>query len=160
MIKLIINFCVLCFPPCRFPDHFILATEACADPQTSKPPIVSLGDWSRGNQYSHSIIEVLNLQLPNVAPASLQSARGGRKAREKMFFFQETGHHWTGNTHTLKHSVIGTWIWKCLQKMYKNVLMQSLYCEYPKELPLKLLFWGYFKRAKLHKITYFIQKFK
>lgn len=47
------------FPPqYRFPDHFILSTEACADPQTSKPPRVSLGDWSRGNQYSQSIIEV------------------------------------------------------------------------------------------------------
>ena len=42
----------------RFPDHFILSTEACNDPLTSKPPIVSLGDWSRGNKYSHSIIEV------------------------------------------------------------------------------------------------------
>ena len=46
----------------RFPQHFILSTEACADPQTSKPPRVSLGDWSRGNQYSHSIIEVFFYQ--------------------------------------------------------------------------------------------------
>ena len=50
----------------RFPDHFILATEACADPQTSKPPRVSLGDWSRGNQYSHSIIEVFDKQCHTV----------------------------------------------------------------------------------------------
>jgi len=44
----------------RFPDHFILSTEACCGKHTNKPPRVSLGDWSRGNQYSHSIIEDLS----------------------------------------------------------------------------------------------------
>lgn len=56
--RYIMWFILLCCISHRFPDHFILSTEACNDPLTSKPPIVSLGDWSRGNKYSHSIIEV------------------------------------------------------------------------------------------------------
>ena len=45
----------------RHPDVFILATEACTGSEaTVRPRGVSLGDWSRGNAYSHSIIEVKN----------------------------------------------------------------------------------------------------
>lgn len=42
----------------RFPSYFILNTEACAG--WTGPPSergVHLGQWSRGNQYSHSVIE-------------------------------------------------------------------------------------------------------
>ena len=44
----------------RFPDHFMLNTEACTG--WTGPPSergVHLGEWSRGSNYSHSIIEVL-----------------------------------------------------------------------------------------------------
>ena len=43
---------------CRFPGYFILNTEACAG--WTGPPSergVHLGQWSRGNEYSHSVIE-------------------------------------------------------------------------------------------------------
>lgn len=43
----------------KFPDHFILATEAC---EGDKPwqPAVSLGSWERLESYAHNIIEDLN----------------------------------------------------------------------------------------------------
>ncbi len=42
----------------RFPDYFILATEACTgySPLEVRGPV--LGSWERGERYSHSIIEV------------------------------------------------------------------------------------------------------
>ena len=43
----------------RFPNHFILNTEACSG--WTGPPSergVHLGQWSRGSDYAHSIIEV------------------------------------------------------------------------------------------------------
>lgn len=51
----------------RFPNHFILNTEACTG--WTGPPSergVHLGQWSRGSDYAHSIIEVISyfIQLP------------------------------------------------------------------------------------------------
>ena len=42
----------------RFPDFFILATEACTgySPLETRGPV--LGSWERGERYSNSIIEV------------------------------------------------------------------------------------------------------
>ncbi|XP_027525147.1 glucosylceramidase-like [Corapipo altera] len=42
-----------------FPDHFLLYTEACSGFFTFRFA-VSLGCWERGDQYSHSILTVLN----------------------------------------------------------------------------------------------------
>lgn len=41
-----------------FPDKFILATEACFVPKPWEKTIVSMGSWSRGEQYLDNIIEV------------------------------------------------------------------------------------------------------
>ena len=91
-----ILYLVVCaFSLYRFPDHFILATEACIVPQTSKPPIVSLGDWSRGNQYSHSIIEVFELIYSNkcffLVAKKHSPSKIGNKFRSKKLNRQRGG---------------------------------------------------------------------
>ena len=58
-LSLLLFWCVFHLNHCRFPNHFFLNTEACTG--WTGPPSergVHLGEWSRGSNYSHSIIEV------------------------------------------------------------------------------------------------------
>ena len=57
------------FNHCRFPNHFFLNTEACTG--WTGPPSergVHLGEWSRGSNYSHSIIEVCKQSPATLSP--------------------------------------------------------------------------------------------
>ena len=42
----------------KFPDKFLLATEACAGSMPWDIPKVALGSWKRGEDYAHDIIQV------------------------------------------------------------------------------------------------------
>ncbi|XP_078314171.1 lysosomal acid glucosylceramidase-like [Crassostrea virginica] len=44
----------------KFPDKFLLATEACAGSMPWDIPKVALGSWKRGEDYAHDIIQDLN----------------------------------------------------------------------------------------------------
>lgn len=44
----------------KFPEKFILATEACSGARPWDIPKVSLGSWKRGEDYAHDIIQVAN----------------------------------------------------------------------------------------------------
>uniref|UniRef100_A0A8W8I177 Glucosylceramidase n=1 Tax=Magallana gigas TaxID=29159 RepID=A0A8W8I177_MAGGI len=44
----------------KFPEKFILATEACSGAMPWDIPKVSLGRWKRGEDYAHDIIQDLN----------------------------------------------------------------------------------------------------
>ncbi|KAK3097705.1 hypothetical protein FSP39_012333 [Pinctada imbricata] len=50
---------VLSITHSKFPDKFILATEACTGEAGPLDPVkVSLGNWKRGEEYAHDIIQV------------------------------------------------------------------------------------------------------
>jgi glucosylceramidase len=42
----------------KFPEKFILATEACSGAMPWDIPKVALGSWKRGEDYAHDIIQV------------------------------------------------------------------------------------------------------
>lgn len=42
----------------KFPEKFILATEACSGAMPWDVPKVALGSWKRGEDYAHDIIQV------------------------------------------------------------------------------------------------------
>nr|CAH0110339.1 unnamed protein product [Daphnia galeata] len=67
----------------KFPDHFILATEAC---EGDKPwqTAVSLGSWERLESYAHNIIEDLNHWVTGWVDWNLVLDEGG-------------GPNWSGN---------------------------------------------------------------
>lgn len=44
----------------KFPEKFLLATEACSGSMPWDIPKVSLGSWKRGEDYAHDIIQDLN----------------------------------------------------------------------------------------------------